>query len=113
MIIFAANMLLGPEFLGKIQNLPYAHKRLLGSAKSLSMNHAKAYISNCNILQGPQFSAKEKRDSAIIEKWPENVDFVCLQEVWDRISAITLMYEMRNKFSYFLKVPGAKEYFWL
>lgn len=98
----SANLLLGPEFLGKVQNLPYIHKRLLGSAESLSMSHTKSYIENCNILEASQLGTEGKRDSTIIEKWPENVDFVCLQEVWDRMSAITLMYKMRNKFKHFL-----------
>ena len=98
----SGNLLLGPEFLGKMQNLPYVHKRMLGTAESLSMCHTKSYAPNCNILEESEFTSEGKRDCVVIEKWPENVDFVCLQEVWDRISAISLIFKMRNKFKYFL-----------
>ena len=97
-----ANVLLGPEFIGKFQNMPHVHRRLLGSANSLSMQHTKATISNCKLLESADLSAKEKRNSVIIEKWPENIDFVCLQEVWDRTSAMALMFKMRKSFTHFL-----------
>ena len=43
----SGNLLLGPEFLGKMQNLPDVHSRLLGTATSLSMQETKSYKSNC------------------------------------------------------------------
>ena len=98
----SGNLLLGPEFLGKIQNLPNVHKRLLGCADSLSMGNTSHYAPNCSILEGSHFSTEFKRDSAIIEEWPDNVDFVCLQEVWDRLSAITLIFKLCSQFKFFL-----------
>ena len=98
----SSNLLLGPEFLGKIQNLPHVHRRMLGSAESLSMSQTKRYISNCNVIEESEFGIEGKRDCTIIQQWPENIDFVCLQEVWDRLSAITLMTRMRHKFNHFL-----------
>ena len=111
----SGNLLLGPEFLGKMQNLPDAHKRMLGTAQSLSMCHFIPYSPNCTILEDNQITTKGKRDSAVIEKWPEGVDFVCLQEVWDRLSAISLIFKMRNKFKHFLtdicQDPGNSNYY--
>ena len=97
-----ANMLLGPNFVGKFNNMPEVYKRLHGSANVLSMQYTKPIPENIRILQNPSFDTKVKRNSVIIENLPENVDFVCLQEVWDRISAISLIYKMRKHFSYFL-----------
>ena len=89
-----ANMLLGPDFIGNLQNMPHVHKRLIGSASSLSMLTTKPAILNCKILESSELDTKEKRNSVIIDNWPENIDFVCLQEVWDRMSAMVLLYKM-------------------
>ena len=97
-----ANMLLGPDFVGKFNNMPDVYKRLYGSANVLSMQYSKPTPENIRILENPLFDTKVKRNSVIIENLPDDVDFVCLQEVWDRISAISLIYKMRKHFSYFL-----------
>ena len=97
-----ANMLLGPNFVGKFNNMPEVYKRLHGSANVLSMQNSKPTPENIRILENSSFDTKVKRNAVIIEYLPENVDFVCLQEVWDRISAISLIYKMRKHFSYFL-----------
>lgn len=95
-------MLLGPDFVGKFQNMPRVYKRLMGSAGVLSMKHANATVPNIKSLECPEFDTKEKRNSVIIEHWPDNIDFICLQEVWDKMSAMILMFKMRNHFSHFL-----------
>ena len=97
-----ANMLLGPEFVGKFQNMPGVYKRLRGSARVLSMEESQAIVPNIKVLESSDFATKEKRDSVIIEHLPENIDFVCLQEVWDRMSALALIYKMRRHFPHFL-----------
>ena len=76
----SGNLLLGPEFLGKMQNLPDVHRRLLGTAKSLSMQETRSYEPNCDVLEDTQVGIEAKRDSVIIEKWPEDVDFVGLKQ---------------------------------
>ena len=97
-----ANMLLGPDFVGKFNNMPHVYKRLMGSIKVLSMEHSKLVTSNHDILENPEFSTKEKRNYVIIEDLPENIDFVCLQEVWDKMSSMALIYKMRTHFTHFL-----------
>ena len=97
-----ANMLLGPEFVGKFQNMPGVYRRLRGSARVLSMEESHTIVPNINVLESSDFTTKEKRDSVIIEHLPENIDFVCLQEVWDRMSALALIYKMRRHFPHFL-----------
>ena len=97
-----ANMLLGPNFVGKFNNMSNVYKRLLGSAKVLSMQECKPTPENIQILENSSFDTKEGRNSVIIENMPENVDFVCLQEVWDTLSAMALIYKMRKHFPYFL-----------
>ena len=97
-----ANMLLGPEFVGKFQNMPHVYKRLMGSARVLSMKHSAKIVPNIRTLECPEFDTKEKRNAVIVENWPENIDFLCLQEVWDKMSAMVLMCKMSNHFSYFL-----------
>ena len=97
-----ANMLLGPDFVGKFNNLPDVYKRLMGSSNALSMQHTKPATSNIPILENSDFSTKEKRKYAIIEDLPEDIDFVCLQEVWDKLSSMVLIYKMRKHFGYFL-----------
>merc|ERR1719350_424430 len=95
-------MLLGPDFVGKFNNMPHVYRRLMGSIKVLSMQHTKPVTSNIHILENPDFSTKEKRNFAIIEDLPENIDFVCLQEVWDKMSSVALIYKMRKHFAHFL-----------
>ena len=97
-----ANMLLGPNFVGKFNNMPDVYKRLIGSANVLSMQDNKPTPENIRILENSSFDTKVKRNSVIIEDLPENIDFVCLQEVWDRLSAILLINKMRKHFPYFL-----------
>ena len=97
-----ANMLLGPEFVGKFQNMPGVYRRLRGSARVLSMEESHPIVPNIKVLESSDFTNKEKRDSVIIEHLPENIDFVCLQEVWDRLSALALIYKMRRHFAHFL-----------
>ena len=97
-----ANMLLGPDFVGKFQNIPNVYRRLFGAVSVLSMQHTRAIAPNINTLESPEFSTKEKRNTVIIDHLPENIDFICLQEVWDKISALSLIYKMRNRFGHFL-----------
>ena len=97
-----ANMLLGPNFVGKFNNMSDVYKRLLGSAKVLSMEECKPTPENIQILENSSFDTEQKRNAVIIENMPENVDFVCLQEVWDKLSAMALIYKMRKHFPYFL-----------
>ena len=99
-----SNMLLGADFIGKIQNTPNVHRRLIGAADSLAMNEARAAMQNCKILENASLSSKERRKTAklILQDWPLGVDFICLQEVWDRMSALVLMYKMRERFPHFL-----------
>ena len=37
----------------------------------------------------------QKRESAVETSWPD-ADFVCLQEVWDRASAVSLIRSLRT-----------------
>ena len=98
----SGNLLLGPEFLGKMQNLPDVYSRLLGTANSFAMQDTRSYDGNCKILEDNQIKIETKRDSSVVDHWPEDVDFVALQEVWDRLSAIALICKMRKTFKYFL-----------
>jgi hypothetical protein len=70
------------------------------------MKYSKPITSNHEILENPEFSTKEKRNYLIIEDLPENIDFICQQEVWDKMSSMALIYKMRKHFTHFLTDVG-------
>ena len=101
----SANLLLGIEYMGKFQNMPFVYNRLAKIAKSFqSINRERSPsepICNAPILEDPKISDEELMDTSVSHKWPQ-VDFMCFQEVWDRVSTYKLVQNLYPEFKHFV-----------
>ncbi|KAK7870133.1 hypothetical protein R5R35_011107 [Gryllus longicercus] len=94
-----ANVLLAPEFLSRMNNLKSVYKRAYKIAKHFVDNTGKP-LSNVKLFIDDTCEISSKFKS-VQPKFP-NIDFLCLQEVWTRSSAMILVDQLQQEFSYFL-----------
>jgi len=93
----SANVLLAPEAIARLNNNKCSYARTSEIAKRI-LNHTGKSLSN--LITGDEFGMKSKYNSVLAE-FP-CLDFLCLQEVWERPYALMLIEHLKNEFTYFL-----------
>lgn len=101
-----ANVLLAPEFVGRINNIKDTKFRARKIAQSL-LNHSGKHLRN--LEESGSFYENLKKSDIIKDEFPR-IDFLCLQEVWERAYAQTLINELKEEFSHFLYDIGEYSY---
>ena len=91
------NVLLAPEAIARLNNNKYSYARTSKIAERI-LNHTGKQL--CNLINQDDFEMKSKYNSVLAE-FP-CLDFLCLQEVWERAYALVLIEHLKNEFSYFL-----------
>ncbi|XP_066993235.2 sphingomyelin phosphodiesterase 5 isoform X2 [Anabrus simplex] len=97
-----ANVLLAPEFVGRLNNVKETNKRGQEIAKRIAI-HSGKQLFNVKIYNRTYEIAG--RSNSILSEFPY-VDFLCLQEVWEQSSALLLIRQLKKKFDYFLYDVG-------
>ncbi|XP_021924037.1 uncharacterized protein LOC110831885 isoform X4 [Zootermopsis nevadensis] len=93
----SVNVLLAPEVIARLNNNKSSYARTSEIAKRI-LNHTGKPLSN--LVTGNEFEIKSKYNS-ILTEFP-CLDFLCLQEVWERPYALILIEYLKKEFSYFL-----------
>lgn len=91
------NVLLAPEAIARLNNNKYSYARTSKIAERI-LNHTGKHL--CNLISQDDFEMKSKYNSVLAE-FP-CLDFLCLQEVWERAYALVLIEQLKKEFSYFL-----------
>jgi len=91
------NVLLAPEAIARLNNNKDSYARTSKIAERI-LNHTGKQL--CNLISQDDFEMKSKYNSVLAE-FP-CLDFLCLQEVWERAYALVLIEHLKNEFSYFL-----------
>lgn len=91
------NVLLAPEAIARLNNNKYSYARTSKIAERI-LNHKGKQL--CNLISQDHFEMQSKYNSVLAE-FP-CLDFLCLQEVWERAYALVLIEHLKNEFSYFL-----------
>jgi hypothetical protein len=92
-----ANVLLGNELFCRINNMSSSLSRYKKIGKQL-MQQSNQYLQNLT-------NHSLKKEDVVITDLPD-VDILCLQEVWERYWAATLIDRLRSKYSYFIHDVG-------
>lgn len=95
--VASANVLLAPEVIARLNNNKSSYSRTSEIAKRI-LNHTGKPL--CNLVTGDEFEIRSKYNSVLAE-FP-CLDFLCLQEVWERPYALMLIELLKKEFSYFL-----------
>jgi hypothetical protein len=92
-----ANVLLAPEAIARLNNNKCSYARASKIAKQI-LNHTGKPL--CNLMANDDIEMNTKHNS-ILAEFP-CLDFLCLQEVWERSYALVLIEHLKEEFSYFL-----------
>ncbi|XP_046400495.1 sphingomyelin phosphodiesterase 5-like [Ischnura elegans] len=95
----SANVLLGPDFLNKLNHNTSGFKRCGKIGEKLT-NHNGKYLSNLMVEK-----KEVGRRDFIFTEFP-SVDFLCLQEVWERFHASVLLNHLSSQYGYFIYDVG-------
>jgi hypothetical protein len=93
----SANVLLAPEVIARLNNNKSSYARTSEIAKRI-LNHTGKPLGN--LVTRDEYEIKSKYNS-ILSEFP-CLDFLCLQEVWERPYALILIEHLKKEFSYFL-----------
>lgn len=99
----SANVLLAPECLSRINNVKFVYKRASKIAKEIVQNTGK-HLDNVKLFFEDTCEISSKNKS-VLPKFP-TIDFLCLQEVWTRSSALLLIDQLQQEFNYFVYDVG-------
>jgi hypothetical protein len=91
-----ANVLLAPEAIARLNNIKCSYARASKIAKQI-LNHTGEPL--CNLMVND--IEMNTKPSSILAEFP-CLDFLCLQEVWERSYALVLIEHLKEEFSYFL-----------
>ncbi|XP_069702626.1 sphingomyelin phosphodiesterase 3-like isoform X1 [Periplaneta americana] len=95
------NVLLAPEVVARLNNNKCSYVRTSQIAERILKHTGKPL---CNLLNGDCLEIKSKYDS-VLSEFP-CLDFLCLQEVWERAYALTLIEHLKKEFPYFIYDVG-------
>ena len=95
------NVLLAPEIIARLNNIKHSYSRTLQIAERILRHTGKPLN---NLLCKDEDEIKSKYNS-VLSEFPE-LDFLCLQEVWERNYALMLMEELKEEFYYFIYDVG-------
>lgn len=96
-----ANVLLAPEAVARLNNNKCSYGRTSKIAERI-LNHTGKPL--CNLRVKDEFEVNTKCNS-ILAEFP-CLDFLCLQEVWERSYALVLIEQLKEEFSFFLYDVG-------
>nr|CAD7263015.1 unnamed protein product [Timema shepardi] len=100
--IGTVNLLLATEILGRLNNIKHSDHRCQEIAKRI-LNHSCELLNNVEFINHePKINSKQ---DSIVTEFP-NIDFLCLQEVWERSYALGLITILKQEFKYFLYDVG-------
>ncbi|XP_063215961.1 sphingomyelin phosphodiesterase 5-like [Bacillus rossius redtenbacheri] len=108
--VCTANVLLASEFLGKLNNINDSTRRSVQIAKKI-LDHSGKPVLNTIAYEHAKDTTWtiESKLASVISQFPY-IDFLCLQEVWERCHAMTLIKYLQADFKYFIYDVG--EYSW-
>ena len=89
------NVLLGAEMVNKFNNLgsTFARLREIGDA---ILDQSSSVLDNVS-----EWGAELDREQAVLAKFP-HTDFICFQEVFDRLQGLALARRLRSQYPYFI-----------
>ena len=90
------NILLGQEAIGKFNNCSLVYNRIPRIAAEIRKQE-KYFMENLTILPNNKLTKSE----TVVSTFPR-MDFICFQEVFDRIHALTLISMLRNHYRHFI-----------
>ena len=104
----SANLLLCQEVFCKRQNASFVYSRLRHLANNLvkkqTLDGAKRLLDNIDTL-----NKLNKKTDSVMEEFPP-LDFICLQEVFDRFFALALISMLRTKYCHFVFDVGVNSF---
>jgi len=96
------NVVMGQEVLGKFNNCSFVYKRLKKISKVILTQEEKP-LSNVDDLQNVS------KSKAILTNFPK-MDFICLQEVTDRVFALALVSMIKEHYPHFIFDVGVNAF---
>ncbi|KAJ8876333.1 hypothetical protein PR048_020778 [Dryococelus australis] len=108
--VCTANVLLASEFLAKLNNIKDSIRRSVHISDRIVEHSGKPVLNTIAYEQGKDTKwIVDGKARCVISQFPR-VDFLCLQEVWERCHAMMLIKHLQPEFTYFVYDVG--EYSW-
>ncbi|KAJ9582461.1 hypothetical protein L9F63_003154, partial [Diploptera punctata] len=95
--VASANLLLAPEIIARLNNITNSYARTLQITERI-LRHTGRPLNN--LINKNEDEIKSKCNS-VLSEFPE-LDFLCLQEVWERNYALMLIEELKKEFFYYV-----------